>query len=53
MNFRQQYQTLKEAGKNVDNMPLVQVRDVIQYMPQLTYMVQHQEQPSTKRARIS
>lgn len=36
-------------------MPLVQVRDVMQYMPQLRYMVraQHQDQPSTKRQRLS
>lgn len=48
--------TLLEAGKtNVDTMPLVQIRDVQQFMPQLTYMVraQHQDQPNSKRARIS
>lgn len=50
---RLQYQTLRDAGKNVDNIPLVDVRDIMTYMPQLLYMVQNQEQPTSKRARIS
>lgn len=50
---RQQYQAFKDAGRNVDNMPLVQVQDVMKYMPQLTYMVQNQEQTPAKRSRIS
>lgn len=52
-----QYQALLEAGRaNVDKMPLVQVVDVMQYMPQLQYMVRGQigqETPANKRARIS
>lgn len=54
--FRQQIQTLRESGNNNgENMPLVQVRDLITFMPQLKYMVraQHQEQPANKRQRIS
>lgn len=55
--FRQQIQTLRENNINInyDNMPLVQVRDVMQYMPQLTYMVraQQQDQPTNKRQRMS
>ncbi|XP_026289035.1 uncharacterized protein LOC113214011 isoform X2 [Frankliniella occidentalis] len=38
---RQQMQMLKEAGKcssTSDNLPLVQVKDVLQYMPQMKYM---------------
>lgn len=53
---RQQVQTFRESGNHsAENMPLVQVRDVMQYMPQLSYMVraQHQDQPSNKRPRIS
>ncbi|XP_055592174.1 uncharacterized protein LOC129743949 [Uranotaenia lowii] len=52
-----QYQALMEAGRsNVDKMPLVQVVDVMQFMPQLQYMVRGQigqETPANKRARIS
>lgn len=52
-----QYQALLEAGRaNVDKMPLVQVVDVMQFMPQLQYMVRGQigqETPANKRARIS
>ncbi|XP_058458564.1 uncharacterized protein LOC131435077 [Malaya genurostris] len=52
-----QYQALMEAGRsNVDKMPLVQVVDVMQFMPQLQYMVRGQigqEAPANKRARIS
>lgn len=51
--FSHQCQALKDVGKNGDNMPMVKVRDVIEYMPQLMYMVQAQEQPASKRARIS
>lgn len=55
-NYRLQIRTLRESGNaNAENMPLVQVRDIIQYMPQLSYMVraQHQTEPSNKRPRIS
>ncbi|XP_035792431.1 uncharacterized transmembrane protein DDB_G0289901-like [Anopheles albimanus] len=51
-----QYQALLEAGRtNVDKMPMVQVTDVMTYMPQLQYMVrsQIQDTPTSKRARIS
>ncbi|ETN64587.1 hypothetical protein AND_003667 [Anopheles darlingi] len=51
-----QYQALLEAGRtNVDKMPMVQVTDVMTYMPQLQYMVrsQIQDTPASKRARIS
>lgn len=52
-----QYQALLEAGRsNVDKMPLVQVVDVMQFMPQLQYMVRGQigqDTPANKRARIS
>ncbi|XP_053685310.1 uncharacterized protein LOC128734927 isoform X3 [Sabethes cyaneus] len=52
-----QYQALLEAGRsNVDKMALVQVVDVMQFMPQLQYMVRGQigqETPANKRARIS
>lgn len=36
-----------------ENIPLVQVRDVIKYMTQLTFMIRNQEQPPSKRSRIS
>lgn len=51
-----QCQTLRENGNHHldSNVPLVQVRDVMQYMPQLSYMVRaHSDQPSAKRPRIS
>lgn len=54
--YRQQIQTLRENNNNnFDNMPLVQARDVMQYMPQLAYMVraQQQDQPTNKRQRMS
>lgn len=33
--------------------PFVRVRDVIQHLPQLSYMAQAQDQPQAKRSRIS
>lgn len=50
---RQQYQAFKESGRNVDGIPLVLVQEVMKYMPQLTYMMQNQEQAPAKRSRIS
>uniref|UniRef100_A0A182NC74 Uncharacterized protein n=1 Tax=Anopheles dirus TaxID=7168 RepID=A0A182NC74_9DIPT len=53
-----QYQALLEAGRtNVDKMPMIQVTDVMTFMPQLQYMIRSsnltQETPANKRARIS
>ncbi|XP_053680327.1 uncharacterized protein LOC128731245 [Anopheles nili] len=53
-----QYQVLMEAGRtNVDKMPMVQVSDVVTFMPQLQYMIRssnlNQETQANKRARIS
>ncbi|XP_035901273.1 uncharacterized protein LOC118507224 isoform X2 [Anopheles stephensi] len=53
-----QYQVLQEAGRtNVDKMPMIQVTDVMTYMPQLQYMIRssnlNQETQANKRARIS
>uniref|UniRef100_A0A336LJP4 CSON007367 protein n=1 Tax=Culicoides sonorensis TaxID=179676 RepID=A0A336LJP4_CULSO len=51
---RLQYQALQESGKtNVDGIPLVQVRDVLKCLPQLSYMVRTPDAPANKRARIS
>lgn len=42
-----------------DHVPLVQVRDILKFMPQLRFMIQNnmneqqQQQPLQKRARIS
>lgn len=52
-------QILQESGKCVstnDVLPLVQVRDVMQYMPQMTYMITHMgnnNEPASKRQRTS
>lgn len=52
-----QYKAYLEVGKQIaENVPLVQVRDIIQHIPQLNYMVRgHIQEASTatKRARIS
>uniref|UniRef100_A0A182PJC7 Uncharacterized protein n=1 Tax=Anopheles epiroticus TaxID=199890 RepID=A0A182PJC7_9DIPT len=53
-----QYQALQEAGRtNVDKMPMIQVADVMTFMPQLQYMIRssniNQESQANKRARIS
>uniref|UniRef100_A0A182QKS0 Uncharacterized protein n=1 Tax=Anopheles farauti TaxID=69004 RepID=A0A182QKS0_9DIPT len=53
-----QYQALLEAGRtNVDKMPMIEVTDVMTYMPQLQYMIRssnlNQETQANKRARIS
>uniref|UniRef100_A0A182KCG2 Uncharacterized protein n=1 Tax=Anopheles christyi TaxID=43041 RepID=A0A182KCG2_9DIPT len=53
-----QYQALQEAGRtNVDKMPMIQVTDVMTFMPQLQYMIRssnlNQESQANKRARIS
>ncbi|CAO1436160.1 unnamed protein product [Diamesa serratosioi] len=52
-----QYQAYSEVGKTIsENVPLVQVRDVITYLPQLNYMVRGHVQETNvanKRARIS
>ncbi|XP_037918540.1 uncharacterized protein LOC119656214 isoform X2 [Hermetia illucens] len=55
---RRQTLALIESGKNHnESIPLIQVRDVIKYMPQLRYMMRSspmgQEQPPNKRTRIS
>lgn len=55
---RQQMQILRESGKcndSNDNLPLVQVHDVIKFMPQMKYMLGNlpNEQPLSKRQRTS
>ncbi|XP_055699275.1 uncharacterized protein LOC129799440 isoform X2 [Phlebotomus papatasi] len=53
---RSQLKVFQEYGHHgMENMALVLVRDIINFMPQLKYMVrsQPQEQPAHKRARIS
>ncbi|KAL5278500.1 hypothetical protein ACFFRR_003245 [Megaselia abdita] len=58
---RKQVQILMENNRiSNDNIPLVQVRDILKFMPQLRFMIQnnmvdaqHQQQPLQKRARIS
>lgn len=51
---RHQYQAFKDGGKAViEKMPLIQVRDILQYKDQLAYMISNKEQPSAKRSRIS
>lgn len=46
---------LHDSGKaHAQSMPLVQVRDVLQYMPQLRYMVRGSDTaPANKRPRMS
>ncbi|XP_055676642.1 methylcytosine dioxygenase TET isoform X2 [Lutzomyia longipalpis] len=53
---RSQLKVFQEYGHHgMENMALVLVQDIINFMPQLKYMVrsQTQEQPAHKRARIS
>ncbi|KQS30510.1 uncharacterized protein Dere_GG19619, isoform D [Drosophila erecta] len=51
---RRQVQILMEYDRNYnENMPLVQVRDIIKYMTQLTFMTRQTEQPPAKRTRTS
>ncbi|XP_020803745.1 uncharacterized protein LOC110180420 isoform X3 [Drosophila serrata] len=51
---RRQVQILMEFDRNYnENMPLVQVRDIIKYMTQLTFMTRQSEQPPAKRTRTS
>ncbi|XP_055856248.1 uncharacterized protein LOC129919406 isoform X1 [Episyrphus balteatus] len=51
---RRQIQVLLESGRSQsENIPLVKVRDVKKYMPQLTFMIRNQEQPHSKRPRVS
>ncbi|XP_059620557.1 uncharacterized protein LOC132264355 isoform X2 [Phlebotomus argentipes] len=53
---RSQLKVFQEYGHHgMENMALVLVRDIVNFMPQLKYMVrsQPQEQPAHKRARIS
>nr|CAD7395267.1 unnamed protein product [Timema cristinae] len=60
---RQQMQILQDAGKcksTSDVLPLIQVRDVMQYMPQLKYMLgrvannsSHDTSGTAKRQRTS
>ncbi|KAK6643979.1 hypothetical protein RUM43_000244 [Polyplax serrata] len=54
---RAQMETLRLAGKCVtegDNLPLIQVRDVMQYMPQMKYVLEHNKNdPLAKRQRTS
>ncbi|XP_043657721.1 uncharacterized protein LOC122622959 isoform X2 [Drosophila teissieri] len=51
---RRQVQILMEYDRNYnENMPLVQVRDIIKYMTQLTFMTRQSEQPPAKRTRTS
>ncbi|XP_067635959.1 uncharacterized protein [Eurosta solidaginis] len=51
---RRQMQVLMENDRSHnDNIPLVQVRDVMKYMKQLLFMTRNQEQPPSKRTRIS
>jgi hypothetical protein len=53
---RAQTEILRSAGKcrgDVDT-PLIQVRDVMQYMPQLKYVLEHnRSEQASKRQRIS
>jgi len=52
--YRRQVQILMEYDRNYnENMPLVQVRDIIKYMTQLTFMTRQSEQPPAKRTRTS
>lgn len=56
---RLQMQMLQESGKCMstsDILPLVQVRDIMQYMPQMTYMfnrIGNNNEPANKRQRTS
>ncbi|XP_030244537.1 homeobox protein 5 isoform X6 [Drosophila navojoa] len=51
---RRQVQILMEHDRSYnENMPLVQVRDIIKYMTQLTFMTRQSEQPPSKRTRTS
>uniref|UniRef100_A0A1A9WT00 Uncharacterized protein n=1 Tax=Glossina brevipalpis TaxID=37001 RepID=A0A1A9WT00_9MUSC len=51
---RRQIQVLMEHDRSHnENIPLVQVRDVIKYMTQLTFMIRNNTQPPNKRSRIS
>nr|XP_044252123.1 uncharacterized protein LOC108068116 isoform X2 [Drosophila takahashii] len=51
---RRQVQILMEYDRSYnENMPLVQVRDIIKYMTQLTFMTRQPEQPPAKRTRTS
>ncbi|KAL9880215.1 LOW QUALITY PROTEIN: uncharacterized protein ACN2A1_011796 [Glossina fuscipes fuscipes] len=51
---RRQVQVLMEHDRSQnENIPLVQVRDVIKYMTQLTFMIRNNTQPPNKRSRIS
>ncbi|XP_017461970.1 PREDICTED: serine-rich adhesin for platelets [Rhagoletis zephyria] len=51
---RRQLQVLMENDRSHnENIPLVQVRDVMKYMKQLLFMTRNQEQPPSKRTRIS
>uniref|UniRef100_A0A1I8PRA9 Uncharacterized protein n=2 Tax=Stomoxys calcitrans TaxID=35570 RepID=A0A1I8PRA9_STOCA len=44
---------MQHDGQHNENIPLVQVRDILKYMTQLTFMIRNQEQPPNKRSRIS
>jgi hypothetical protein len=52
-------QILQESGKCLstnDVLPLVQVRDIMKYMPQMTYMFNrmgNNNEPASKRQRTS
>uniref|UniRef100_W8B724 Uncharacterized protein n=1 Tax=Ceratitis capitata TaxID=7213 RepID=W8B724_CERCA len=51
---RRQLQVLMENDRtHNENIPLVQVRDVMKYMKQLLFMTRNQDQPHSKRSRIS
>lgn len=51
---RRQLQVLLENDRSHnENIPLVQVRDVMKYMKQLLFMTRNQDQPHSKRTRIS
>ncbi|XP_039959659.1 uncharacterized protein LOC126760048 [Bactrocera neohumeralis] len=51
---RRQLQVLMENDRSHnENIPLVQVRDVMKYMKQLLFMTRNQDQPHSKRTRIS
>ncbi|XP_018782825.1 PREDICTED: uncharacterized protein LOC108965092 [Bactrocera latifrons] len=51
---RRQLQVLIENDRSHnENIPLVQVRDVMKYMKQLLFMTRNQDQPHSKRTRIS
>ncbi|XP_011293574.1 polyglutamine-repeat protein pqn-41 [Musca domestica] len=51
---RHQVKVLMEHDRTYnENIPLVQVRDILKYMTQIMFMIRNQDKPPNKRARIS